>query len=93
MHFLYLIFYSCLRLRFLDVETNPDLHRPEPAVCRILCSNVQGLAGNLSDLTVACLSTIYCFALRLWSQIRVGGAGSRFRPPCFVVSGQDASGQ
>ena len=24
-----------------------------PAVCRILCSNVRGLAGNLSDLTVA----------------------------------------
>ena len=23
------------------------------AVCRILCSNVRGLAGNLSDLTVA----------------------------------------
>ena len=26
---------------------------PVPAVCRILCSNVRGLAGNLSDLTVA----------------------------------------
>ena len=53
MDFLYLIFYGCLRLRFLDVETNPDPHRPVPAVCRILCSNVRGLAGNLSDLTVA----------------------------------------
>ena len=37
MDFLYLILYGCLRLRFLDVETN----------------NVRGLAGNLSDLTVA----------------------------------------
>ena len=53
MDFLYLIFYGCLRLRFLDVETNPGPRRPVPAVCRILCSNVQGLAGNLSDLTVA----------------------------------------
>ena len=53
MDFLYLIFYACLRLRFLDVETNPDPHRPVPAVCRILCSNMWGLAGNLSDLTVA----------------------------------------
>ena len=53
MDFLYLIFYGCLRLRFLDVETNPDPRRPVPAVCRILCSNVRGLAGNLSDLTVA----------------------------------------
>ena len=53
MDFLYLIFYACLRLRFLDVETNPGKWRPDPAVCRILCSNVLGLAGNLSDLTVA----------------------------------------
>ena len=53
MDFLYLIFYGCLRLRFLDVETNPGPCCRVPAVCRILCSNVRGLAGNLSDLTVA----------------------------------------
>ena len=53
MDFLYLIYYGCLRLRFLDVETNPGPRRPVAAVCRILCSNVRGLAGNLSDLTVA----------------------------------------
>ena len=53
MDFLYLIFYGCLRLRFLDVETNPGTRRPVPAVCRILCSNVRGLAWNHSDLTVA----------------------------------------
>ena len=53
MDFLYLIFYGCLRLRFLDVETNPGPRRPVPAVCRILCSGVRGLAGNLSDLTLA----------------------------------------
>ena len=35
------------------METNPGLRRPVPAVCRILCSNVPGLAGNHSDLTVA----------------------------------------
>ena len=33
--------------------TNPGPQHPVPAVCRILCSNVWGLAGNLSDLTVA----------------------------------------
>ena len=53
MDFLYLIFYSCLRLRFLDVETNPGPRRLVPAVYRILCSNVWGLAGNLRDLNVA----------------------------------------
>ena len=53
MDFHNLIFYACLRLRFLDVETNPGPPRPVPAVCIILCSNVRGLAGNLSDLTLA----------------------------------------
>ena len=53
MDFLHLIFYGSLRLRFLDVETNPGPRRPVPAVCRILCSNVRGLAGNLRNLTVA----------------------------------------
>ena len=53
MEFICLIFYACLRLRFLDVETNPGPRRPVPGVCRILCSNVRGLAGNLSDLTLA----------------------------------------
>ena len=35
------------------METNPGTRRSVPAVCRILCSNVRGLAGNLSDLTFA----------------------------------------
>ena len=49
MDFLYLIFYACLRLRFLDVETNPGPRRPVPDVC----SNMRGVAGNLSDPTLA----------------------------------------
>ena len=53
MEFIYLFFYAGLRLRFPDVETNPDPRRPVLTVCRLLCSNVRGLAGNLSDLTVA----------------------------------------
>ena len=53
MEFLYLTFYACLRLQFLDVETNPGPQRSVPAVWIILCSNVRGLVGNLSDLTVA----------------------------------------
>ena len=35
------------------METNPGPRRPVPAVCRLLCSNVLGLAGNLSDPTLA----------------------------------------
>ena len=39
------------------METNPGPRRPVPAVCRKLFSNVRGLAGNLSDLTMA--SSLY----------------------------------
>ena len=46
-------FYACPWLRSQDVETNPAPRRPVPAVCRILSSNVRGLAGNLSNMTVA----------------------------------------
>ena len=94
MDFLYLIFYGCLRLRFLDVETNPGPRRPVPAVCRILCSNVRGLAGNLSDLAVASsqYDILLCSETLVSDIRRVGGADSRFLSPCLVVSGQDASG-
>ena len=44
------------------METNPGPRRPVPTVCRLLCSNVRGLAGNLSDLTVA--SSQYDILLR-----------------------------
>ena len=53
MDLLYLIFYACLRLRFLDVESNPGPRRRVLTICSLLCSNVRGLAGNLGDLTVA----------------------------------------
>ena len=61
-------FYACLSLRFPDVETNPGPRRPVPTVCRSLCSNVRGLAGNPCDLTVAssqydillCSETLVC---------------------------------
>ena len=52
MDFLYHIFYGCQRLWFMDVEPNPAPRCPVPAICRILCSNVRGLAENLSDLTM-----------------------------------------
>ena len=82
MYFLYLIFYGCLRLLFLDVDTNPGQRRPVPAVCRILCSNVRGLAGNLCDLTVALsqydillCSEILVSDMRHMSEVLVPGVG------------------
>ena len=69
MDLLYLIFYACLRLRFLDVETNPDPRHPVPVVCRILCCNVRGLASKLSVMTMALCEYNMLFGLRLWSQI------------------------
>ena len=35
------------------METNPGPWHPVPAVCRILCTNVWGLAVNLSAMTMA----------------------------------------
>ena len=75
-------FYACLRLRFPDVETNPGRRRPVPIVCRLLCSNVRGLAGNLSNLSVAssqydillCSETLVSDS-RLVSQLLVPGFG------------------
>ena len=45
MDFHYLLFYACLRLRFLDVETNPGQQRPVPAVCRIHCTLTAVMCG------------------------------------------------
>ena len=53
------------------METNPGLRRPVPVVCRILCSNMRRLAGNLNDLTVAPSQYDRLLTLRLWSQMRV----------------------
>ena len=35
------------------METNPGMWHPVPAVSRILCRNLLGLAGDLSELAVA----------------------------------------
>ena len=90
MEFINLIFYAWLSLRFLDVETNPGPWHPVSAVCRILCSNVWRLAGNLSDLAVAssqydiqfCSETLVS-DMRHVSELLVPGFGD----PCLVVSG------
>ena len=92
MEFFYLILYVCLRLRFLDVETNPGTRRPVPAACRIILSNVQGLAGNLSDLIVASAQ----YVILLCSETLVSDMRQvsklMHRSPCLAVPGQDTSG-
>ena len=91
MEFLYLIFHAWLRLWFLDVETNPGQRRPVPTVCRPLCSNVRGLAGNLSDLTVVSFryGILFCSDtlvsdMREVSELLVPGFG---RPSCCACAG------
>ena len=69
---LYLIFYACLELRFLDVETNPGPRRPVPGSCRILCSIVRGRSKSLSDATLD--SSRYDLLLR--SETLVSGQAS-----------------
>ena len=78
MEFLYLIFYACQRLQFLDVETNPGGWCPVPAARRILCSNVRSLTVNFSDLTEASSWFLYCCAPRLWSHIYITCRSSWF---------------
>ena len=55
MAFLYLIFYACLRLRFLDMETNPGPWHPVPAVSRILSDLT--MASSRNDI-VLCSETV-----------------------------------
>ena len=83
--------------RFLDVETNTGLRRPVPDVCRRPCSNVQGLARNVGDLTVTSsqydillCSEILVSDMRHVSELLVPGFG---RPSCHVVPGQNVSCQ
>ena len=64
-------FYSCLRLQFPDVETNPGPWCPVAASCRILGSNVRGLSRNLSDLAVAYSQYDIRLCSETWSQICV----------------------
>ena len=94
MEYLYLIFYACLRLRFLGAETNPGSRRPVPDVSKILCRNVRGLARNLGDLTVVSSQYIilWCSESGLRHASRLGVAGSRIRSPSLAVQGQDALG-
>ena len=95
MAFLYLIIYACLKLRFLDVEINLGRRRSVPDICTLFCSNMRGLAGNLSDLTVAssrydillCSETLVS-DMRHVSELLVPGFGRLAR---LVGPGQDAS--
>ena len=80
---LHLKFYSCLRIQFPDVKTNPGPRRPVLASCRILLSNVQDLSGYLSDLAVASSQydnytvVLLDLGLRFASHVRVAGSWVR----------------
>ena len=73
MDFLDLVFFACLSLRFLDVETNPGPRRPVPDVCRILCSNVRGLSMALSQHDKLLCSEILVSDMRHVSELLVPG--------------------
>ena len=49
MDFLYLIFYGCLRLRFLDVETNCSRFRSPVLLCRGKMNWAHGMAAYVRD--------------------------------------------
>ena len=70
----------------------PGPRRPVPDVCRILSSNMRGLAANLSELTVASSQNdILLFSVTLVSDMRHVSevlVPAWFLSPCRVVSGQ-----
>ena len=49
----FLSFYACMKIWFWMWRLTLTRGVLFLLVCRILCSNVRGLAGNLRDLTVA----------------------------------------
>ena len=61
--------YTCVRLQFLDKETNPGPRYPVHAICRILYRNVTGPFRNLSDLTVASTQYDTLLCSETWSLI------------------------
>ena len=63
----YLIFYACLSLWFADVEINPG--QLCPAICRIICGNVQCSQGTFVTWPWLRLSQVCFCALICWSQI------------------------
>ena len=77
----------------MDVETNPGLRRPVSTVCRLLCSDVQGQAGNLSDQTVASTRhNILLCSETFVSYVSLVRVAVQIRSHCLVVQRQDASG-
>ena len=88
MKFLNLILYACLRLQFLDVATNPVQRRAVPDVCRILCSNSRGLAGNLSDLAVSSSQYDILLCSETRYELRVGVAVPGFGRPVVLCQGK-----
>ena len=50
---LFLLYYACLVLRYPDVEVNPGPRVGTSGRCRLMFCNINGLFGNLSELSVA----------------------------------------
>ena len=66
---LHLKFYSCLRLRFPDVETNPGPRRLLRLAAEYPVAMCGVCPGTLVTWPWLRLGMIYCCALRPWSQI------------------------
>ena len=62
------------------METYPSPRRPVSSACRIHCSNVRDLAGNLSDLTV----TSFQYDILLCSETLVSDIVPGFGSPVLL---------
>ena len=52
---IFLYYFACLVTRYTDVEVNPGHRSDGPAGCWITSANLNGLQGNLDELTLAAL--------------------------------------
>ena len=71
--------------------TNPGLRHPVPAVCRILCSNVWGVVGNFSDVTVTSsqYDILLCFEILVSDMRHVSEVlGPAFDYPVMLCRGK-----
>ena len=66
------------------MEPNPGPRRPVPVVCRILCSNVRGLAVASSQYDILLCSETLVSDMRYVSEILVPGFG----PPVLLCHGK-----
>lgn len=95
MALLYLLFFACLIVRYLDVEWNPGPRRVAPKKLRMLFNNINGLYGNISELGVAAVGfdLLFCVETKVTQHRHVSELLlTGFRKPNLILRGARPNG-